>query len=128
MRLGAAQSKGVTMRFFNGRNPFASMFGSSRREEFVVRYVLREHSRGRSLAEILDDPYVRNRSTAEERARLVERPELVAALGESALAGLRNGVASPLSEASRAGTLAADSNGRSTRDAIHGDRAGRHAG
>ncbi len=75
------------MRIFNGRNPFEALFGSSRREEHLVRYVLREHARGRAFAEILDDPYVHNWSTAEQRARLVERPEVVAALGENVGAG-----------------------------------------
>jgi hypothetical protein len=77
------------MRVFRVRNPFGSLFGSSRGEDFVVRYVLREHARGRAFAEILDDPYVRNWSTPDQRARLLERPELVAALGENALDELR---------------------------------------
>jgi hypothetical protein len=76
------------VRIFRGR----SFFGSSRRENFLARYVLREHARGRSLAEILEDSYVRNRSTPEERARLLDLPEVVAALGEHALADLRRTV------------------------------------
>ena len=83
------------MRILKGRNPFGWLFGSSRHEEFLARYVLREHARGRPLEEIFDDPYVRNRSTAEERARLLERPELVAALGENVLEELRRAVRSP---------------------------------
>jgi hypothetical protein len=43
--------------------------------------VLREHARGRRLDEILEDPYIRNRTTIAERARLLDRPEVVAALG-----------------------------------------------
>jgi hypothetical protein len=31
---------------------------------------------------VLADPYVHNRSTAEQRARLLERPEVIAAVGE----------------------------------------------
>ena len=77
------------MRVLKGRNLFGSLFGSSRQEQFLVRYVLREHARGRSLAEIFEDPYVRNRSTPEERARLLERPEVVAAVGENVLEELR---------------------------------------
>jgi hypothetical protein len=73
------------MSIFKGRN----LFGSSRREDFLVRYVLREHDRGRTLAEIFDDTYVRNRSTPEQRARLLDDPEVVAALGENALEELR---------------------------------------
>lgn len=80
------------MRMFEGRNPFRLLFGSSRREDFLVRYVLREHARGRPLAEILDDHYVRNWSTPEERRRLLDLPEVVAALGENALEELRRAV------------------------------------
>lgn len=74
---------------FKGRNPFRFVFGSSRSEDFLARYVVREHARGRPLAEILEDPYVRNRATPEERGRLLDMPEVVAALGENALAELR---------------------------------------
>jgi hypothetical protein len=77
------------MSIFKGRNLFGSLFGSSRREDFLVRYVLREHARGRTLAEIFDDTYVRNRSTPEQRARLLDDPEVVAALGENAFEELR---------------------------------------
>lgn len=69
-----------------------TLFASSTREEYLARYVLREHARGRSLDEVLDDPYVRNRSTAEERSRLLERPEVVAALGGDAVEELRAGL------------------------------------
>lgn len=74
---------------FNVRNPLAFLFGSSRQENFVARYVLREHARGRSLDEIFEDPYVRNWSTPEERRRLLDLPEVVAALGKSRLEELR---------------------------------------
>ena len=71
------------------RNPFASLFASSRREQFLARYVIRECGRDRALDDVLADPYVRNRSTPEERARLLERPEVVAAIGEQTVAGMR---------------------------------------
>ena len=74
---------------FRGKNPIAFLFGPSRREEYLARYVVREYARGRSLNDVLDDAYVRNRSTPHERARLLERPELVTAIGEQALADLR---------------------------------------
>ena len=64
---------------FKGRNPFAFLFVSTRREQCLAQYVLREYARGRPLNDVLADPYVRNRSTPEERARLLEQPELVAA-------------------------------------------------
>ena len=81
------------LRFFRGGSLFRSFFGSSRRsEDFLARYVLREHARGRPVAEIFDDPYVRNRSTPEDRRRLLDAPEVVAALGANALDELRRTV------------------------------------
>jgi hypothetical protein len=76
-------------RWFRRRNPFAFLFTSSRREQYLVQYVLREHRRGRTLHDVLGDSYVRNRSTPEQRARLLDQPDLVAALGERAVADLR---------------------------------------
>jgi hypothetical protein len=72
------------------RNPFSFLFARSSQEERLAAYVVREHERGRSLAEILDDPYVRNRSTREEIARLLDRPEVIHALGESTVAAEQN--------------------------------------
>jgi hypothetical protein len=73
-------------------NPFAFLFGENRREQHLERYVLREHRRGRALSEILDDAYVRNWSTPEERGRLLERPAVVAGVAENTLAELRRTV------------------------------------
>lgn len=75
------------------RSPFKVLFGTTRREQYVERYVLREHRKGRAFAEILEDPYVRAWSTADERARLLERPDVVAAVGANAIADLRAAVA-----------------------------------
>lgn len=75
--------------FVRLRNPFKSLFAITRREQYVERYVLREHRKGRAFAEILEDPYVQTWSTPDERARLLERPNVVAALGEQAIADLR---------------------------------------
>ena len=74
-------------------NPFGFLVVSTKREHYLAQYVVREHARGRSLDEIVDDPYVRNRSTAEERARLFERPEVVAAVGKRALDDLKSTLA-----------------------------------
>ena len=68
------------------RNPFSFLFARSGKEELLAAYVLREHERGRTLSEILEDPYIRNRSTPQEVARLLDRPELVHALGEGVVA------------------------------------------
>ena len=63
------------------RNPFSFLFARSRKEERLVEYVIREHGRGRTLQEILDDPFVENRTTAEQRARLMDHPEIIRAIG-----------------------------------------------
>jgi hypothetical protein len=64
------------------RNPFSFLGTRSAKEEQLAAYVIREHDRGRPLAEILDDPYLRNRATEQERARILDRPEVVHALGQ----------------------------------------------
>jgi hypothetical protein len=63
------------------RNPFSFLFAGTSAEERVVGYVIREHNRGRALDEILGDRYVQNRLTPEQQKRLLERPELIKALG-----------------------------------------------
>ena len=68
------------------RNPFSFLFARSGKGERVAAYVIREDRRGRPLAEILEDPYIRNRCTDREVARLLERPEIVHALGEQVVA------------------------------------------
>lgn len=52
------------------------------KEDALAAYVVREHRQGRALEEILDDPYLKNRSTDEQRLRLLERPEVIRAVGE----------------------------------------------
>jgi hypothetical protein len=64
------------------RNPFSFLFTHSSQEDRVAAYLTREHERGRSLAEILEDPYVKNRCTPNEIDRILERPELIRALGD----------------------------------------------
>jgi hypothetical protein len=63
------------------RNPFSFLFARSSKEERIAAYIIREHDRGRGLKEILDDPYIRNRATEREVARLLDRPEVIEALG-----------------------------------------------
>jgi hypothetical protein len=81
--VGADDERSVKMRRL--RDLVAVLFPGTRREQYLERYVLREHARGRALDEILNDPYVRNRSTEAERARLLDRPEIVRALGRQAV-------------------------------------------
>jgi hypothetical protein len=68
---------------------FSFLGTRSKSEEMVATYLVREHGRGRPVAEILEDPYIRNRCTPEQVDRLLERPEVVHALGESAIAETR---------------------------------------
>ncbi len=61
---------------------FSFLFQRSAGEERVAQYVIREHERGRPLAEILEDRYVQNRlQSPEQRARLLDRPEVLHAVG-----------------------------------------------
>ena len=64
------------------RDLFSFLFQRSTGEERVAQYVIREHGRGRALAEILEDKYVVNRlASPQQRARLLDRPEIVHAVG-----------------------------------------------
>jgi hypothetical protein len=56
------------------------------KEEALAAYITREHRTGRSLEEILEDPYLKNRATDEQRLRLLERPEVIRAVGEDTAA------------------------------------------
>jgi hypothetical protein len=67
------------------RSPFSFLFTRSTAEDRVAAYVVREHSRGRGLSEILEDRYVQNRLTVEQQRRLLDRPEVVHALGDDAV-------------------------------------------
>lgn len=56
------------------------------KEDALAAYVVREHRLGRSLEEILDDAYLKNRASDEQRLRLLERPEVIRAVGEDTAA------------------------------------------
>jgi len=71
------------------RGVFGFLFARSRGESAVAEYVVREHHRGRSLTEILADPYVTNRCTPEQVNRLLDRPDVVHAIGEDTIAHAR---------------------------------------
>jgi hypothetical protein len=61
---------------------FSFLFQRSAGEDRVAQYVVREHDRGRALSEILEDRYVVNRlQSPEQRARLLDRPEIIQAVG-----------------------------------------------
>ena len=71
---------GAIGRFF--RSVFSFLGTRSTQEERLAAYVIREHERGRSLDDILDDPYVRNRCSVREIERLLDRPDVVKAIGD----------------------------------------------
>jgi hypothetical protein len=68
---------------------FSFLQSRSQSEERLAQYVIREHKRGRSLAEILDDAYVTNRCTPEQIDRLLDRPELIHAIGNDPIGEAR---------------------------------------
>ena len=68
------------------RNPFSFLFADRRSEKQVAAYIVREHKRGRSLDDILDDPYVHNRCSDKDIARVLESPEVIRALGDDIVA------------------------------------------
>ena len=72
------------------RNPFSFLFTRSSQEDRVCSYVIREHERGRTLDEILQDRYVQNRLTPAQQSRLLDRPELIRALGDDVVEDARS--------------------------------------
>lgn len=64
------------------RGAFSFLSSRSQNEERMAQYVIREHHRGRPLAEVLDDHYVTNRCTPAQIRRLLDRPDVVHAIGE----------------------------------------------
>ena len=71
---------GAIGRFFRGVFSFTG--SKSSQEERVAAYLIREHDRGRSIQEILDDPYVRNRASPQEIERVLERPDVIRSIGD----------------------------------------------
>jgi hypothetical protein len=68
---------------------FSFLGTSSGKESNVAAYVIREHRRGRSVNEILADNYVTNRLTPEQVNRVLDRPEVIRALGDQIVAEAR---------------------------------------
>jgi len=76
------------------KNIFSFLFSKGSAEEHVGRYVIREHERGRSLTEILEDKYVQNRLTPEQQRRLLDRPEIIQTFSGDMLESAKASVAS----------------------------------
>jgi hypothetical protein len=68
------------------KGAFSFLASRSQTEERIAQYVIREHHRGRPVSEILGDHYVTNRCTPEQVKRLLDRPEVLHALGEDLVA------------------------------------------
>jgi hypothetical protein len=71
------------------RGAFSFLSTRSRSEERMAEYVIREHRRGRPLEEILQDHYVTNRYSPEQIRRLLDRPEVIHALGDDLITAAR---------------------------------------
>lgn len=68
---------------------FSFLGSGSQKEDRVAQYVIREHRRGRALAEIVEDHYVTNRLTPEQVRRLLDRQDVIRAVGEDTVAAMR---------------------------------------
>jgi hypothetical protein len=64
------------------RGAFSFLGSRSQTEERIAQYLVREHHRGRPVQDILHDHYVTNRCTPDQIRRMLERPEVLHALGE----------------------------------------------
>jgi len=64
------------------RGAFSFLSSRSQAEDRIAQYVIREHHRGRALDEILQDNYVTNRCTPEQIRRVLDRPEVLHAVGD----------------------------------------------
>lgn len=82
-------------RLFGGGRDGGDLPRGISKEGALAAYVVREHRLGRSLEDILDDPYLKNRSTEDQRLRLLERPEVIRAVGEDTAAMARDRVTGP---------------------------------
>jgi len=80
------------------KDMFSFLFQRSAGEERVAQYVIREHDRGRPLSEILEDRYVVNRlESPEKRARLLDRPEIIQAVGGDMAEAAKASISTPTS-------------------------------
>jgi hypothetical protein len=71
------------------RGAFSFLSSRSQNEERIAQYLIREHHRGRPVAEVLEDHYVTNRCTPEQIRRLLDRPEVIHAIGSDLVAEAR---------------------------------------
>lgn len=67
-------------------SPFGFLLPKSQKEELVAEHIIREHHKGRSLPDILDDSYVKNLVGPEKINRVLSRQDVIRAIGEDAIA------------------------------------------
>jgi hypothetical protein len=75
------KKRGFFSRIFGGGDD-SDQHKSLTKMDSLAAYVIREHRSGRPLQEILEDPYLKNRATDEQRLRLLDRPDVIRAVGE----------------------------------------------
>lgn len=64
------------------KDEVAKLIGSeSAAHKRLIEYVVRQLGAGRDIADVLDDPYVTNRSSHMDRRALLEEPEVIEASG-----------------------------------------------
>lgn len=61
----------------------------SARHKRLIEYAVRQLEAGRDLDQVLEDPYITNRSNAIDRRALLEEPEIVEAAGAELLERMR---------------------------------------
>ena len=68
------------------KGAFSFFASRSQNEERIAQYVIREHHRGRPLHDIVEDRYVTNRCTPDQIRRLLDRSDVLHAIGEDVVA------------------------------------------
>jgi hypothetical protein len=74
--------------------PGSFLFRSPHQEDLIAEYVIREHHKGRALDEILKDERITGTLSPEQILRLLDRPEIVHAVGDDMVAAQRAALAS----------------------------------
>jgi hypothetical protein len=82
----APRKPGLFSRLFGKKEKAETGRPSASKGDALASYIVREHRAGRSLDDILEDPYLKNRATDEQRLRLLERPDVIRAIGEDTAA------------------------------------------
>ena len=78
------------MQYGTGVSVLSRLLGrAGRGEDAVARYVITENASGRKLEDVLADSYVKNRLDAVGVARLLDRKDVIDAVGGDAVTALR---------------------------------------